>query len=112
MNTEQNDLLFDPNEVNEALKSAHYMDDLFKEGGALQLILKKLWNPCYRKKCQIILAISLVTQNLNQHQTPEMGHIRRKSKQVQDRLSLISQETVKALMSLRRYRSSKTLART
>ena len=41
MNTEQNDLLFDPNEVNEALKSANHMDDLFKEGGALQLILKK-----------------------------------------------------------------------
>ena len=32
MNTEQNDLLFDPNEVNEALKSADHMDDLFKEG--------------------------------------------------------------------------------
>ncbi len=41
MNTEQNDLLFDPNEVNEALKSASHMDDLFKKGGALQLILPK-----------------------------------------------------------------------
>jgi putative transposase len=41
MNTEQNDLLFDANEVNEVLKSANHMDDLFKEGGALQLILKK-----------------------------------------------------------------------
>lgn len=41
MNTEQNDLLFDPNAVNEALKSAANMDDLFKDGGALQLILKK-----------------------------------------------------------------------
>ena len=41
MNTEQNDLLFDPKEVNEALKSANHVDDLFKEGGALQLILKK-----------------------------------------------------------------------
>ena len=41
MNTEQNDLLFNSNEVNEALKSANHMDDLFKEGGALQLILKK-----------------------------------------------------------------------
>ena len=41
MNTEQNDLLFNSNEVNEALKSASHMDDLFKEGGALQLILKK-----------------------------------------------------------------------
>ena len=41
MNTEQNDLLFDPKAVNEALKSATHMGDLFKDGGALQLILKK-----------------------------------------------------------------------
>lgn len=41
MNTEKNDFLFDPNEVNEALKSANHIDDLFKEGGALQLTLKK-----------------------------------------------------------------------
>lgn len=33
MNTEQNALLFDPNAVNEALKSATHMDDLFKDGG-------------------------------------------------------------------------------
>ncbi len=41
MSTEQNDLLFDPNAVNEALKSVNHMDDLFKKDGALQLIFKK-----------------------------------------------------------------------
>jgi len=32
--------LFDPEKVNDALKSAKSMDDLFQEGGALQLMLK------------------------------------------------------------------------
>ena len=32
--------LFDPEKVNEALKSAKSMDDLFAEGSALQLMLK------------------------------------------------------------------------
>ena len=35
-----NQFLFDPEKVNEALKSATSMDDLFEEGGALQLMLK------------------------------------------------------------------------
>lgn len=35
-----NKFLFDPEKVNEALKSAKSMDDLFAEGGALQLMLK------------------------------------------------------------------------
>jgi putative transposase len=41
MSTEQNDLLFDPYAVNDALKSVNHMDDLFKKDGALQLIFKK-----------------------------------------------------------------------
>jgi putative transposase len=41
MNKDQsNKFLFDPDKVNEALKSAKSMDDLFAEGGALQLMLK------------------------------------------------------------------------
>tara|TARA_B100000609_G_scaffold196847_1_gene192929 strand:- start:13701 stop:14948 length:1248 start_codon:yes stop_codon:yes gene_type:complete len=41
MNKHQsNKFLFDPDKVNEALKSAKSMDDLFAEGGALQLMLK------------------------------------------------------------------------
>lgn len=41
MNKDQsNKFLFDPDKVNEALKSAKHMDDLFAEGGALQLMLK------------------------------------------------------------------------
>ena len=39
MNTEQIDFLFVPNEV---LELALHMDDLFKEGGAFQLILKRI----------------------------------------------------------------------
>ena len=42
MNKDQsNKFLFDPEKVNEALKSTKSMDDLFAEGGVLQLILKK-----------------------------------------------------------------------
>ena len=40
MNKDQsNKFLFDPDKVNEALKSAKSMDDLFAEGGALQYLL-------------------------------------------------------------------------
>ena len=37
---QSNKFLFGPDQVNEALKSAKSMDDLFAEGGALQLMLK------------------------------------------------------------------------
>jgi len=37
---QKNKFLFDPEKVNNALQSAKSMDDLFAEGGALQLMLK------------------------------------------------------------------------
>jgi len=37
---QKNKFLFDPDKVNDALKSTKSMDDLFAEGGALQLMLK------------------------------------------------------------------------
>lgn len=43
MNKDQSHkFLFDPDKVNEALPSANSMDNLFAEGGALQLMLKNL----------------------------------------------------------------------
>ena len=50
MRTEQNDLLFDPNAVNEAHKSVNHMDDLFKKDGALQLIFKKTMESILQEK--------------------------------------------------------------
>ena len=38
---QNNQFLFDPDKVNDALKSAKTIDDLFEDGGALQMMLKK-----------------------------------------------------------------------
>ena len=62
MNKDQsNKFLFDPEKVSEALKSAKSMDDLFAEGGALQLMLKNSMETMLKAELEDHLAYPIVT---------------------------------------------------
>ncbi|MCB0413149.1 MAG: hypothetical protein KDD50_02370 [Bdellovibrionales bacterium] len=56
-----NKFLFDPEKVNEALKSAKSMDDLFAEGGALQLMLKNSMETMLKAELEDHLGYSVFT---------------------------------------------------